>query len=896
MVAFIRACILSLLLAASGFLVSPACSAQSSPAIDLSHAVVYFPANSDEPQTAAVQMLIDEAAKRTGEVWHRQAFANGNPPECGVCIVVGRIDQLRNAPFPRPSSAWPRGDQKHEAFRIDTLQDNSGDVIRIAGQDDRGMLYGIGYLLRHMNFAPDRATLPTPLHVISAPQFAIRGFQLGYRFKNNTYDAWTPERFEQYIRDLAVFGANTIELLPPRTDDAPSSPLFPLPAMEMMERVSALTQKYGLRCSVYYPAMAKNYADPKTVASELNAWGEIFRKLPEIDALFVPGGDPGHTAPSVLFPFLAKVAAVLHKYHPHAKIWVSAQGFDAKEMNSFYALVAARPAWLTGVVVGPQSRDGLIVERAHIPVQIPLRFYPDIAHTMQSQFPVPEWDEVFALTEGREVIDPRPQAETTIFRHYAPYMDGFVAYSEGVNDDVNKFIWASLGWSPKAAPMETLREYAHYFLGEEGFTSKAFAQGLMSLEHNWEGPIATNTDIDSTLHSFQKMQAEATPAQAANWRFQEALYRAYTDAYERHRFLAVQAANQRALEILSNAPHMGSLRAMQDAESTLNAGSSNDATLRSWHKTIEMLAGQLFKNIGIQLSVKKYGASAIDRGASLDTLDVSLNDRVWLQHQFARIRPLPSESDRLQAIAAITNWRKPGPGSFYDDLGNADAEPHLVRGPGYPTDPAFFKTALDAVSNYTPGQGWRLSQISNAGALYDNALELRYQGLSPSAHYKLRIDYAGESYTLPMTLVANNHYLLQKSFQRKHDPGFVELDIPTEATRNGMLDLKWTRPKGMGGGGRGLQVAEVWLIRMPDTAHDHQRASGATGARFIDRPNISQNRSVPFLCIGKLPGKTETITNYASQKECRHEITNCLPHHERRFKRICKSDLLACSG
>lgn len=40
-------------------------------------------------------------------------------------------------------------------------------------------------------------------------------------------------------------------------------------------------------------------------------------------------------------------------------------------------------------------------------------------------------------------------------------------------------------------------------------------------------------------------------------------------------------------------------------------------------------------------------------------------------------------------------------------------------------------------------------------------------------------------------------------------------DIPTEASATGELRLKWNRPAGLGGSGRGVQVAEVWLIRVP---------------------------------------------------------------------------------
>jgi hypothetical protein len=474
--------------------------------------------------------------------------------------------------------------------------------------------------------------------------------------------------------------------------------------------------------------------------------------------------------------------------------------------------VAARPPWLTGIVVGPQSRDGLETQRAHIPRGIPIRFYPDIAHSMHSQLPVPAWDVVYALTEGREVINPRPLAETAIFRHYAPYMNGFVTYSEGVNDDVDKFIWSALGWSAKADPTETLREYARYFAGSEGFRADAFARGILSLEKNWDGPLATNDSVDATLRQFELMQKAATPTQAGNWRFEAALSRAFTDAYERHRLLIATAQEQRALGFLASADRAGSVEAMRQAEEALNADPPELTALRPWRNAVEDLAGRLFRDIGLQLSVAKYGASAIERGAMLDTVDVQLNDRVWLEREFTRYRGMSDEASRLRAIAAIVHRRDPGPGGFYDDLGDPSAEPHLVRGPGFPTDPAFFRSALDGIADRTPDQGWRLSEISYAGALYDHPLELRYTGLSTKLHYMLRIVYAGEDYTTPVTLTANGRYVIHGPRLRATNPETVEFPIPPEATRGGALDLQWTRPQGLGGGGRGNQVAEVWLL------------------------------------------------------------------------------------
>jgi hypothetical protein len=43
----------------------------------------------------------------------------------------------------------------------------------------------------------------------------------------------------------------------------------------------------------------------------------------------------------------------------------------------------------------------------------------------------------------------------------------------------------------------------------------------------------------------------------------------------------------------------------------------------------------------------------------------------------------------------------------------------------------------------------------------------------------------------------------------------VEFDIPNSAIRNGELNLAWYREPGLGRNGRGCQVSEVWLLRVP---------------------------------------------------------------------------------
>jgi hypothetical protein len=519
----------------------------------------------------------------------------------------------------------------------------------------------------------------------------------------------------------------------------------------------------------------------------------------------------------VLFAFLEKLAPRLHQRHPNATIWVSTQGFDAAQLETFYRLLQQPPAWLSGVVFGPQSRDPFMTQRARIPSSIPMRLYPDIAHTYHSQFPVPEWDPVFALTEGREPINPQPMAQTRIFRTFAPKANGFVTYSEGVNDDVNKFIWTALGVDPTASPAEILTDYAHWFTSHDlGHPlSTRFAKGLAALEHNWAGPIASNFSIQSTLKVFQDIERRAPQAVQRNWRIQLATYRAYFDAYEQLRAIDEGQRERAALKSLALADQLGSLAALDAAEQVL--GVTERASLSTGRAHIESLAAALFDSIRLQLSVSRFHASAVGRGANFDTIDTSLNDRVWLEHRFNEIRALPDERQRLAAIRDIVNYEQPVPGSYYDDLGEPGREPHLVGLSA--DDPDLRHGSHDGIADIHPDEGWRRSWVTYAGALYDEPLILAYKHLNPHTRYRLRVTYAGEDYTLPMRLVANDTFEIHPPRKRLSNPETVEFDLPPEATSSGTLKLTWTRPTGIGGGGRGAQVADVWLLPIATTPH-----------------------------------------------------------------------------
>ena len=773
--------------------------------VDLAKATVFAPEGLSAREKKAVTVLVEEVEKRSRV---RYEVRSDLTLQGGTSIAVGTEKTLRgrSAELDRAMSLDP-APKGPEGFRIAVSGESR--LVAVIGNDERGVLFGVGRLLRELRMHRDSVEVAAGFRISTAPAVTLRGHQLGYRPKTNSYDGWDLDQWDRYIRDLAIFGTNAIELIPPRSDDDADSPHFPRPPMEMMVGMSRIADSYGLDVWVWYPAMDKDYRDPATVEFALGEWSEVFRKLPRLDAVLVPGGDPGHTPPKLLMPLLEKQAASLRKFHPKAGLWISPQGFTEGCFGDFLGLLKDEPTWLTGIVFGPQVRIRLPEIRRVIPKRYPIRHYPDITHSLSCQYPVPDWDVAFSLTHEREGINPRPLDQSAIFRATNPHTIGFLTYSEGCNDDVNKFVWSGLGWDPSESVAEILRQYGRYFLSDK--LADPFAQGLLALERNWVGPLSTNGAVETTLGQFQEMERSARPVDLLNWRFQQALYRAYYDAYIRDRLIRESSLEIEARRVLRDARNRGSLEALKAAEQILDRTSTEPTSLDR-RARIGELAAALFQSIRMQLDVEHYKAIEVGRGTTLATVDWPLNEREWLLGRFAEVRKPDTEPSRLAAIHLFLERTNPGPGGFYDDLGDPSRQPHLLRGPQtYAQDPDFRSTSS---ISFDTQPGWPMAWRQVAQTLYATPLQLRYEGLDREAKYRLKVVYGGDNFRPKIRLDAEGteiHTLIAKPSPLRP----LEFDIPSSATQDGVLTVTWTQEPGRGGNGRGCQVAEVWLIRKP---------------------------------------------------------------------------------
>jgi hypothetical protein len=135
-------------------------------ALDLRGAVVTTSIPLQGPEQKAVAMLVEEVEKRTGIHWPVHQTTSGGTGSEGTRVEV----LLRKA---SPS----------EGYRVEVR----GNVVRVSGNDARGVMFGVGRLLRELRMDRGAVSIPDSWSETSAPRYPLRGHQLGYRPKTNSF-------------------------------------------------------------------------------------------------------------------------------------------------------------------------------------------------------------------------------------------------------------------------------------------------------------------------------------------------------------------------------------------------------------------------------------------------------------------------------------------------------------------------------------------------------------------------------------------------------------------------------------------------------------------------------------------------------------------------------------
>ncbi len=754
--------------------------------LDITHSSILVSPNIKSPvKETVVRILQEEIKSRTSITWH-QIKTWDKKSSAIIAITLAADKKLAGRVVPQRKGV-DLSENKPEGYRILTENNKGETIIWIIGTETRATVFGVGKLLRTVLWEEGKIYLPEKMDFSTSPQQSIRGHQLGYRNTANSYDAWDVNQYEQYIRELVLFGTNAIENIPFQEHDY--SVHMPIPRQEMNIRLSEICAAYDIDYWLWTPATF-DLTDAEKRAEMLNLHEQFYQSCPRLNQVFFPGGDPGDNHPREVMPFLKDLSIRLKKYHPDAGIWISLQGFSAEQIEYFYSyLETNQPDWLRGVVSGPSSPPTADT-RFRLPTKFKHRLYPDITHNVRCEYPVHHWDQAYMLTIGREGINPRPYFQAKIHDTYAPFTDGFVSYSDGAHDDVNKIVWSMSGWDRNKQVRDILIEYSRFFFGPA--VAEKAAEGIIALEHNWVGPIIQNAGVETTLEYWKKLEAE-NPSLKNNWRWQMLVLRAYYDAYQRRRKIYEQGLEKEANLILAQTKTLGIERAMDSVLVIVNKADTEPIAQDLFAKIVHYCE-DLFHSIGLQTSVSIYQASNSQRGCILDFVNYPLNNRWWLADEFKKIRAMKSEEEKLARLEIIRTWENPGEGNYYDNISNIETGPRVKT------------TSYDACDVAWWDDGYSRARLSSQLFQWEPVLE--YENLDFNGCYLIRVCGLGEA------LIRADGERLEPILYQRGFGEFKEFIVPRSITQDGKMRVSFDRPEESHLNWKQFSfISDVWLIK-----------------------------------------------------------------------------------
>lgn len=635
----------------------------------------------------------------------------------------------------------------------------------IESKSERGLLFGVGRFLREVSMelrqeyeVPLKQTLQISEHllIISSPKFALRGHQIAYRPKTNTYDAFSIRQMQQEILDCVLWGCNMIEIIPHGLDDCQQSPHFQDTWLHMISQVSEFCDKIDIMVSMWYPAYFIDYSDPATMEKALTHWRQVFGSLKRFDKLFVPGGDPGGRNPILFFEIVEKQASFLRKeFFPSAEVWVSSQfglaissdlnlkPWNPRDYEEKFHECLNKPdvsQWLNGVVYGPWTANSIEVFRKKVPAHFPVRNYPDLCHSLKCEFPVQNWEISYAITQTRECINPRPRAFWKIMREQSIFSDGCGCYSEGVNDDVNKVIWSAFHWGvDRKGPLQNSDSLVEEILVQYGKVHmksniSVFIKDLIySLEQNWGEDPLESSSVRNTLEICNKIDERVSTRDYRNWRLQMLLFRGYYDVFLSFRRREEIQLEREVRNFMQK--NLNQMNPTQLIEQTIglycNKSWENTSIVHSYRNhqwpgkefikqenvqlnvtllinRLNALAASLYQGIGLQLSVPWHGGLHSERGAFFDLVWLPLSDLCFIDKNLNEIKKLANDSDKTNRIIELLSSLNRNSSIWYYSFGensseNKINEPFLIinnvkkpfsefRAIG--EDPTFFETPI----------------------------------------------------------------------------------------------------------------------------------------------------------------------------------------------------------
>ena len=463
------------------------------------------------PERRAAQLLSEEIKRRTG-----LDVPVGSDTGGRVSLVIGTA--ASSAAATHFQSALPTtGTPGQDGFRLETKPDAGGRIF-VLGQSPSGVVAGVGKLLRTMRYGNGTLSIPG-LAVTDTPALPVRGIYFATHFFN-FYHVARLEEVDRVIEEFALWGGNSLSVwfdihhFRSIHDPAAQAHLARLKHFE--QTAHRVGMQFGLTfiANEAYdgsPAALRPKPGPGSYGVELcpsipeglaliGKWqGEVLDAFGPMDFIWAWPYDQGGCACDKCKPWGAngfikaseQLSRLYRARNPQGKVWLSTWLLDdiAGDIGEYAGLFRyvreQKPTWFDGIIAGTHG-DAIprpLMERPE-PQRYGLAWFPEI-----SMWGMNPW--------GGYGANPLPELCTRLRDRLAGMTQGGWPYSEGIYEDLNKWLWCRYYWSPTATADEALGEYVSYYLAPSVRADGVKLMHLMEQTHphnNWNARSLGHAD------------------------------------------------------------------------------------------------------------------------------------------------------------------------------------------------------------------------------------------------------------------------------------------------------------------------------------------------------------------------------------------------------------------
>ncbi len=444
-----------------------------------------------------------------------------------------------------------------DGFRIEDRPDGG---VRIAGNDERGLLYGVGKFLRTSRYDQGGFT-PGWWRGTSVPEKPVRGIYLATHFHNFYHDA-PVEKIQRYVEELGLWGYNVLGVWYDMHHfsgfDDPEAVTF----RTRLHAICEAARSIGLDVSFTLLANEAYHNSPVELRAELSGrrggWyecdvcpskpgsleyvlgvlGQEFDWCADLQPryLWIWPYDQGGCGCSACQPWGAKgflklaepVAALARRKLPGVKVIMSTWFFDEPEWQGVDKAFSAKEPWVDYMMAEGTARA--------MPGGLPMVGFPEIS--MYKTFP---W--------GGFGATPLPRLSQGQWDAVKGKISGGFPYSEGLFDDITKVVFSQFYWNDRPA-LETLREYVAFEYSAEVVDEIVKVITTLEQNHHWRWWPGELEGVELDMNWFpsrgaapqadpgaeeayalvQRVEGQITPQARASWRWRVLYLRTLLDA------------------------------------------------------------------------------------------------------------------------------------------------------------------------------------------------------------------------------------------------------------------------------------------------------------------------------------------------------------------------------